>query len=31
MFFLGESRDILSLAFITLIIFGTIGLKFARE
>ena len=31
MFFLGESRDFLRLAFITLIIFGTIGLKFAGK
>lgn len=30
-FFLGESRDILRLAFITLIIIGTIGLKFVGE
>jgi quaternary ammonium compound-resistance protein SugE len=31
MFFLGESRDILRLGFITLIIVGTIGLKFAGK
>jgi quaternary ammonium compound-resistance protein SugE len=30
-FFLGESRDMLRLGFITLIIIGTIGLKFAGE
>jgi len=30
-FFLGESKDMLRLAFITLIIFGTIGLKFAGK
>jgi len=30
-FFLGESKDILRLAFITLIIIGTIGLKFAGK
>ena len=31
MFFLGESRDILRLGFITLIIIATIGLKFAGK
>jgi quaternary ammonium compound-resistance protein SugE len=31
MFFLWESRDILRLGFITLIIVGTIGLKFAGK
>jgi quaternary ammonium compound-resistance protein SugE len=30
-FFLGESRDMLRLGFITLIILGTIGLKFAGD
>ena len=31
MFFLGESRDILRLGFIMLVIVGTIGLKFAGK
>jgi multidrug transporter EmrE-like cation transporter len=31
MFFLGESRDMLRLVFITLIVIGTIGLKFSGE
>jgi len=30
-FFLGESKDILRLSFIALIIIGTVGLKFAGE